>query len=335
MHPPSTRATRPPWATTTPPATCHQDPDRLDPGRHAAPPPAAATPTRHHLHPRHRHGRDRLLTRPPTPTHQPRRPRPDLRRQRQPHPPRAPRRGTAASPGTPRTGSPPSTTHPTAPAATPPPTPTTTPAPCASEDKGARHLLRQPLAHLHQQHPHQDTSTPRAAAWPPTPAARHLDLPPPRRRRQHQPRHHHERRPSPSTWSTSPTAKPGSTRATPPPPPTGFNGEYTDPRGLADLGQRWYDAKHQLFYSPDPATTDDPANLLTDPRLTNSYTLNHHNSYTYTDPDGRMPEPVLNTATGLASVGKSRAQFVSWSARPERSAAAQSTFPTTSRQTPA
>ena len=45
----------------------------------------------------------------------------------------------------------------------------------------------------------------------------------------------------------------------------GFHGEYVDAeRGLVDLGQRWFDPEHQVFYSVDPAPPDDPAALVGD-----------------------------------------------------------------------
>ncbi len=78
----------------------------------------------------------------------------------------------------------------------------------------------------------------------------------------------------------------------------GFAGEHTDTtHHISDFGQRWYDPTHQLFYSPDPAPTDNPHTLIDDPQLTGSYTLNHHNSYRYTDPDGR--EPVFHRLLGM------------------------------------
>ncbi len=83
--------------------------------------------------------------------------------------------------------------------------------------------------------------------------------------------------------------------------PYGFSGEFTDTtHGINDFGQRWYDPTHQIFYSPDPAPRDNPHTLLDDPQLTGSYTLNHHNSYRYTDPDGREPVNV----NGVWRMGK-------------------------------
>ena len=45
-----------------------------------------------------------------------------------------------------------------------------------------------------------------------------------------------------------------------------FSGEYVDGRhGVSDVGQRWYDPEHQVFYSTDSAPVDDPG---PDPVLT-------------------------------------------------------------------
>ncbi|GAA1757270.1 toxin TcdB middle/N-terminal domain-containing protein [Agromyces humatus] len=67
-----------------------------------------------------------------------------------------------------------------------------------------------------------------------------------------------------------------------------YAGAYTDERrSLMDFGERWYDARRELFLTVDPALSD-PFSLLGSPELQASYAYAGSNAIRYTDPSGAL-----------------------------------------------
>ncbi len=70
--------------------------------------------------------------------------------------------------------------------------------------------------------------------------------------------------------------------------PYQYAGAYTDERrSLMDFGERWYDARRELFLTVDPALSD-PFNLVAAPELQASYAYAASNAIRYTDPSGAL-----------------------------------------------
>ncbi len=69
-----------------------------------------------------------------------------------------------------------------------------------------------------------------------------------------------------------------------------YGGGYFDEvRQLIDMGQRWYEPREQFFYSPDPALTEEPDEVVADPNLLPAYTYAESNPLVLGDADGRKP----------------------------------------------
>lgn len=67
-----------------------------------------------------------------------------------------------------------------------------------------------------------------------------------------------------------------------------YAGAYTDERRtLIDFGQRWYDARREMFLTVDPALTE-PFNVVGAPELQASYAYAASNAIRYTDPSGAL-----------------------------------------------
>ncbi len=67
-----------------------------------------------------------------------------------------------------------------------------------------------------------------------------------------------------------------------------YAGAYTDERrSLMDFGERWYDARRELFLTVDPALSD-PFSILEAPELQASYAYAGSNAIRYTDPSGAL-----------------------------------------------
>lgn len=70
--------------------------------------------------------------------------------------------------------------------------------------------------------------------------------------------------------------------------PYQYAGAYTDERrSLIDFGERWYDARREMFLTVDPALSD-PFNLIEAPELQASYAYAGSNAIRYTDPSGAL-----------------------------------------------
>ena len=70
--------------------------------------------------------------------------------------------------------------------------------------------------------------------------------------------------------------------------PYQYAGAYTDERrSLMDFGERWYDARRELFLTVDPALND-PYSLVGSPELQASYAYAGSNAIRYTDPSGAL-----------------------------------------------
>ncbi|SIN86106.1 toxin TcdB middle/N-terminal domain-containing protein [Agromyces cerinus] len=67
-----------------------------------------------------------------------------------------------------------------------------------------------------------------------------------------------------------------------------YAGAYTDERrSLIDFGERWYDARRELFLTVDPALSE-PFSILEAPELQASYAYAGSNAIRYTDPSGAL-----------------------------------------------
>ncbi|MCD5345786.1 SpvB/TcaC N-terminal domain-containing protein [Agromyces sp. S2-1-8] len=70
--------------------------------------------------------------------------------------------------------------------------------------------------------------------------------------------------------------------------PYQYAGAYTDERrSLMDFGERWYDARRELFLTVDPALSD-PFSLIGSPELQASYAYAGSNAIRYNDPSGAL-----------------------------------------------
>ena len=94
--------------------------------------------------------------------------------------------------------------------------------------------------------------------------------------------------------------------------PYQFAGAYVDEdHDLVNMGQRWYEPRVQAFNAVDPALTDDPAEIVTEPELRSSYAYARNNPLTYVDTDGQLfgsvhvdPKKVSALVTSLKVEGK-------------------------------
>ncbi len=69
--------------------------------------------------------------------------------------------------------------------------------------------------------------------------------------------------------------------------PYQYAGGYVDEvRKVISIGARFYDQNRELFYSPDPILTDDPAGMLRDPAMRAAYSYAGGNPLTNIDPTG-------------------------------------------------
>ncbi|MFF2275959.1 SpvB/TcaC N-terminal domain-containing protein [Agromyces sp. NPDC058126] len=70
--------------------------------------------------------------------------------------------------------------------------------------------------------------------------------------------------------------------------PYQYAGAYTDERrSLMDFGERWYDARREMFLTVDPALSD-PFSLVGSPELQASYAYAGSNAIRYDDPSGAL-----------------------------------------------
>lgn len=96
-----------------------------------------------------------------------------------------------------------------------------------------------------------------------------------------------------------------------------YAGGYLDEvRDLVSLGQRWYEPREGIFYSPDPILHRDPAAAAADPALLPAYSYAHSSPLRLVDPGGDAPDaagadlrsPGIAAAVGrLAAAGKAAA----------------------------
>jgi RHS repeat-associated protein len=63
-------------------------------------------------------------------------------------------------------------------------------------------------------------------------------------------------------------------------------------RDLVHLGERWYEPREGIFYSPDAALHRDPTAVVGDPALLPAYTYAESSPLNFVDPSGRKTEPV-------------------------------------------
>ncbi|SOC52015.1 SpvB/TcaC N-terminal domain-containing protein [Ornithinimicrobium cerasi] len=67
-----------------------------------------------------------------------------------------------------------------------------------------------------------------------------------------------------------------------------YGGHYTDEvRDLLGVGERWYDSRNELMYSPDSLLVDDPMAVVEQPELRAAYSFAGANPVTYIDPSGQ------------------------------------------------
>jgi RHS repeat-associated protein len=70
--------------------------------------------------------------------------------------------------------------------------------------------------------------------------------------------------------------------------PYQYAGAYTDERrSLMDFGERWYDARRELFLTADPALSE-PFSLVEAPELQSAYAYAGSNAIRYSDPSGAL-----------------------------------------------
>jgi RHS repeat-associated protein len=75
--------------------------------------------------------------------------------------------------------------------------------------------------------------------------------------------------------------------------PYRFVGAYNDEaRNLDNLGQRWYEPREQLFYSPEPLLNKDPQAVIGDPGLLPAYSYAESNPLRLYDNDGLVSQDV-------------------------------------------
>jgi RHS repeat-associated protein len=75
--------------------------------------------------------------------------------------------------------------------------------------------------------------------------------------------------------------------------PYRFVGALNDEaRNLNSLGQRWYEPREQLFYSPEPLLYDEPESVIGDPGLLPAYSYAESNPLRLFDKDGLAGEDV-------------------------------------------
>jgi RHS repeat-associated protein len=84
--------------------------------------------------------------------------------------------------------------------------------------------------------------------------------------------------------------------------PYRYAGGYLDEvRNLINLGERWYEPREQVMYSPEPVLVDDPLEAIDDPALLPAYTYAESNPLSLVDLDGRAPSSVRTAfRTGFA-----------------------------------
>ena len=80
---------------------------------------------------------------------------------------------------------------------------------------------------------------------------------------------------------------------------------FDEDHQLSDLGQRWFDARHQAFLNVDPALYDDPMSAVEDPTASWTYTYAGSNPLVYTDPDGRAKKFINPTVKQRDALTKS------------------------------
>lgn len=87
--------------------------------------------------------------------------------------------------------------------------------------------------------------------------------------------------------------------------PYRFNGAYNDEtRNLNNHGQRWYEPREQLFYSPDPMLEEQPGAVIGDPALLPAYTYAESNPLRLYDYDGRAPKDPLARLNSRFTTGQ-------------------------------
>jgi len=103
--------------------------------------------------------------------------------------------------------------------------------------------------------------------------------------------------------------------------PYRFVGAYNDEaRNLDNLGQRWYEPREQLFYSPEPLLYRDPQSVIGDPGLLPAYTYAESNPLRLYDNDGLAPKNVqkrflsekFTAGTALAALADSKRHSRLW-----------------------
>lgn len=92
--------------------------------------------------------------------------------------------------------------------------------------------------------------------------------------------------------------------------PYRFIGDLNDEvRNLDVLGQRWYQPREQVFYSPEPMLYGDPGSIVDDPGLLPAYTYAESNALRMYDDDGMAPK---NAQLKLSSRFSVSQVFLAW-----------------------